>query len=510
MLLLEMKNIRKTFPGVVALDDVSIELDRGQVHALLGENGAGKSTLIKVLAGVHHSDAGTIFIDGQEQHFKTPKQALDSGIAVIYQELCLAQDMTVAENIFIGREKVSGSGFLDTSTMELEAGRILADLGVNIRPDAVLRSLSIAQKQTVEIAKCVSSNAKIIVMDEPTSSLTDSEVEMLFKLIKKLKSNHVGIIYISHRMDEIFTICDTVTVIRDGKTVGTRAIEKTNREELISMMVGRALTQYYTKDCHVEDEVVLRVEDFVTAYTPHKLSFELHKGEILGFSGLIGAGRSELMRAIFGADKKVGGTLYLHGKKTEIHEPHDAIVNGMAMVSEDRKKEGLILNNDLLFNLSILCLDEFISKLRVNQKKEEAIADEQIEAMSVQAASHHQLAVTLSGGNQQKVVLGKWLAKRPQIIIMDEPTRGIDVSAKSEIYEIMNRLTGQGCSIIMVSSELPEIIGMCDRVVVMMEGEITAVLNREELTQEKIMHYSLNHDGQDVKEQPRGNETWEK
>ncbi len=497
-MLLEMKNIRKTFPGVVALDDVSIELERGQVHALLGENGAGKSTLIKVLAGVHTGDSGQIFIDGQEQHFKTPRQALDAGIAVIYQELCLAQDMTVAENIFIGREMKTAAGFLDSRRMEREAGRILEGLGVNIRPDAVLRSLSIAQKQTVEIAKCVSTKAKIIVMDEPTSSLTDNEVEMLFKLIEKLKSEGVGIIYISHRMEEIFTICDKVTVIRDGKTVGTREVAGASREELIAMMVGRSLTQYYTKDNHMRDEVVLRAEDFVTEYTPHKLSFELHRGEILGFSGLIGAGRSELMRAIFGADKKVGGKLYLYGKLVEITRPRDAIEHGLAMVSEDRKREGLILNNDLRFNLSLLCLDQFISKLRVDTKTEAAIVDEQIKAMSVRAAGHHQLAVTLSGGNQQKVVLGKWLAKKPQIIIMDEPTRGIDVSAKSEIYEIMNRLTGEGCSIIMVSSELPEIIGMCDRVVVMMEGEITATLDRDELTQEKIMYHSLNHDNETV------------
>lgn len=491
---LEMVNIHKAFPGVIALDNVSFTLERGQVHALLGENGAGKSTLIKILAGVHKMDAGHILIDGQEQIFRSPKQALEAGIAVIYQELCLALDMTVAENIFMGREMRTKFGFVDTRKMEREAAQLLESLGVDIPPNAVLRSLSLAQKQTVEIAKCVSTNARIIVMDEPTSSLTDSEVEMLFKLIKRLQTKDVGIIYISHRMDEIFSICDTVTVLRDGKTVGTRPLEGTTREELISMMVGRKLTQYYTKDCHVKDEVVLRVENFVTAFSPHKISFELRKGEILGFSGLIGAGRSELMRAIFGYDKKVDGTLYLLGKEVIIRRPFDAINNKIAMISEDRRKEGLILSNDLMFNLSLLCLNKFISKLRVYKNREEAIADEQIETLSIQTAGYHQTVATLSGGNQQKVVLGKWLAREPELIIMDEPTRGIDVGAKSEIYAIMNRLTAQGCSIIMVSSDLPEIIGMCDRVVVMMEGKITAVLSRNELTQEKIMFYSLHRE----------------
>lgn len=496
MHLLEMKNIRKEFPGVVALDDVSIELERGQVLALLGENGAGKSTLIKVLAGVYTSDRGTIAIDGKEQNIKTPRQALDAGIAVIYQELCLMQDMTVAENIFIGREIKTKGGFVDKQEMERQAGRILKSLGVDISPSAVLRSLSIAQKQTVEIAKCISTNARIIVMDEPTSSLADNEVNMLFTLIEKLKRDGIGVIYISHRMEEIFAICDNVLVIRDGKTVGMRRVKDASREELIRMMVGRTLANYYQKENHVRDEVVLEVKDFVTGYTPHKLSFALRRGEILGFSGLVGAGRSELMRAIFGADKRVSGDLYLSGKKVPIRNPQDAIENKIAMVSEDRKKEGLILRNNIQFNITLLCLKDFIKGCHVNKKKEAEIADEQIRAMSIKTSGYRQLAVNLSGGNQQKVVLGKWLARRPDIIILDEPTRGIDVSAKSEIYEIMNRLTAEGCSILMVSSELPEIIGMCDRVAVMMEGEITAILDRDELTQEKIMFHSLEKAGE--------------
>lgn len=493
MHLLEMNNIRKVFPGVVALDGVSIKLDKGEVLALLGENGAGKSTLIKVLAGVHESNGGNIIIEGKDYHFKEPKQALDAGIAVIYQELCLAQDMTVAENIFIGREKRTKLGFLDSRTMNQEAEKILSGLGMNISPTAVLRQLSIAQKQVIEIAKCISTNAKIIVMDEPTSSLTDEEVQVLFRLIKQLKEQGIGIIYISHRMEEIFSICDRVTVIRDGKSVGDRVIAETTREELISLMVGRTLEQYYIKDDHVQDEVVLEVKDFVTSYAPqNKISFCLHKGEILGFSGLVGAGRSELMRAIFGIDKRLAGSLKIKGEEVDISSPRDAVVHRLAMVSEDRKKEGLILLNNVEFNMSLLCLKDFITVCSVNKKKEREIVDEQIEALSIKVSGYQQLAVNLSGGNQQKVVLGKWLAKYPEIIIMDEPTRGIDVKAKSEIYGIMNRLTAQGCSIIMVSSELPEIIGMCDRVIVMMEGKMTGVLNKEELSQEKIMEYSLN------------------
>lgn len=493
MHLLEMKNIRKVFPGVVAVSDVSIELDKGEVLALLGENGAGKSTLIKVLAGVHENNGGEILIEGQNVCFKEPKQALDAGIAVIYQELCLAQDMTVAENIFIGREKQTKFGFLDSNAMNKGAVEILEKLGVELSPSLPVRSLSIAQKQVVEIAKCISTNARIIVMDEPTSSLTDEEVKMLFGLIKKLKSEGIGIIYISHRMEEIFSICDKVTVLRDGKSVGNRMIAETTKDELISLMVGRPLTQYYVKDDHVQKEVILEVKDFVTSYAPeHKMSFDLHKGEILGFSGLIGSGRSELMRAVFGVDKKLAGSLKLFGKEVEISSPKDAIQNHLAMVSEDRKREGLILLNDVEFNTSILCLSDFIRLCFVNKQKEKEIVAEQIDALSIKVSNYQQLALNLSGGNQQKVVLGKWLATHPKIIIMDEPTRGIDVKAKAEIYEIMNNLTEQGCGIIMVSSELPEIIGMCDRVIVMMEGQMTGIIDRAELTQEKIMQLSLN------------------
>lgn len=490
-MLLEMNHIRKTFPGVVALDDVSIQLEKGQVLALLGENGAGKSTLIKVLAGVHQADKGTITIEGKQVDIKNTKQALEAGIAVIYQELCLANDMTVAENIFMGRELKNKRGFVDYKAMNNEAQKTLDSLGVNISPSAVLRSLSIAQKQTVEIARCISKNAKIIVMDEPTSSLTDNEVSMLFRVIKKLKNEGIGIIYISHRMEELFEISDRITVLRDGSTIGTRETANATKDELVSLMVGRALNKYYTKEDHVQEEIALEVKEYVTSMSPNKLSFTLRKGEILGFSGLVGAGRSELMKAIFGADSKVSGTLILNGKEVKIKSPADAIAHGIAMVSEERHKEGLILRNTVSFNTSLLRLKDFIKLLRVDKSKENKIVDEQVDSMSIKISSRDQLAINLSGGNQQKVVLGKWLTTCPQIIIMDEPTRGIDVSAKSEIYEIMNNLTANGCSIIMVSSELPEIIAMCDRVCVMMEGRITAILNKDELSQERIMHFAL-------------------
>lgn len=491
MHLLEMNHIRKTFPGVVALDDVSITLDRGQVLALLGENGAGKSTLIKTLAGVHTADAGTIVIDGKPQMIHTPKDSYEAGIAVIYQELSLADDMTVAENIFMGREPLKRSGFIDHAKMIEVSQNILNELGVGISPTAYLRELSIAQKQIIEIARCISKNARIIVMDEPTSSITENEVSMLFGLIRKMKADGVGIIYISHRMEEIFEICDTVTVLRDGATVGTRDTAQTSKEELIRLMVGRPLNQYYTKENHATEEVVLRAENIVTARSAHELSFSLHRGEILGFSGLVGSGRSELMKAIFGADKKLGGTLYLHGQAVEIRSPSDAIQHGIAMISEERHREGLVLRNTVSFNTSLLCLRGFIHNLHVDAQKEDALVSEQIHTLQIKVSSPKQLAINLSGGNQQKIVLGKWLARKPEIIILDEPTRGIDVGAKSEIYEIMNRLTAQGCSIIMVSSELPEILGMSDRVCVMADGKITAVLDRDALSQEEIMRHSI-------------------
>lgn len=491
MHLLEMNHIRKTFPGVVALDDVSITLDRGQVLALLGENGAGKSTLIKTLAGIHTADSGSIVIDGEPQTIRTPKDAYEAGIAVIYQELCLANDMTVAENIFMGREPQKKSGFIDYGKMVCDSQKILDELGVSISPSTYLRELSIAQKQIIEIARCISKNAKIIVMDEPTSSITENEVNMLFNLIRKMKANNIGIIYISHRMEEIFEICDIVTILRDGATVGTRNTVEVDREELIKLMVGRPLNQYYTKEAHATQEVVLRAENVVTARSGHKLSFSLHRGEILGFSGLVGSGRSELMKAVFGAEKKLGGTIYLHGEAVEIRNPTDAIRYGIAMISEERHREGLVLRNTVSFNTSLLCLQEFIRNLQVDTKKEAEIVSKQINALNIKVSSPKQLAITLSGGNQQKIVLGKWLARKPEIIILDEPTRGIDVGAKSEIYEIMNRLTAQGCSIIMVSSELPEILGMSDRVCVMADGKITAVLDRNSLSQEEIMRHSI-------------------
>lgn len=491
MHLLEMKNIRKTFPGVIAVDDVSITLEKGEVLALLGENGAGKSTLIKVLAGVHKMDSGQILIEENQCFINAPVDALKSGIAVIYQELCLANEMTVSENIFMGREEKNRLGFIDKKGMEKKAQSILDSLGVDFKASDILSSLSIAQKQTVEIAKCISHKAKIIVMDEPTSSLTSNEVKMLFELIRKMKEQGIGIIYISHRMEELFEICDTVTVLRDGKSVGTREISKTNKDELVSLMVGRKLSHYYIKDDNVQDEIVLKVDNLVTQYSNHPASFFLRKGEILGFSGLVGAGRSELMKTIFGVLPKVSGDIIVKGEKVEIRCPADAIRRDIAMISEERHREGLILRNSVSFNTSLLVLKEFIEKFHVNKKKESELVQNQIDNLSIRVSSQNQLAINLSGGNQQKVVLAKWLTTMPSIIIMDEPTRGIDVSAKAEIYEIMNELTKKGCSIIMVSSELPEIIGMCDRVAVMSEGVITAVLNRDELTQEKLMSYAL-------------------
>lgn len=481
-----MKKITKTFPGVKALSNVDLELKEGEVHALLGENGAGKSTLIKVLGGIYHADSGEIEINGKNVKINSVQDAEANGIAIIHQELVLVPYMSVAENIFLGRELGAGIT-VNLKAQEKEAQAVLDRLGMDIDARSLVKDLSIAKQQMVEITKAVATNSKILVMDEPTSSISEKEVDNLFKIMRDLTSHGVGIIYISHKMSELQEICDRVTVMRDGEYVGTKVVKETSRDDLIAMMVGRQLTSYYERDFLEPGEEVLRVENINDNKRVFNVSFNLKKGEIVGFAGLVGAGRSETMQAIFGLTKGSTGDVYINGKKVDIKSPIDAMKNGLVMVPESRKEQGLYLIQDVRYNTTIEILDQFIKNLNVNTKKESEVTQKYIDMMSTKTPSQQQVIGNLSGGNQQKVLIGRWLATDPQILILDEPTRGIDVGAKAEIYAIMNNLLKQGVSIIMISSEMPEIINMSDRVYVMAEGKIAGCIDHEEISQEAIM-----------------------
>jgi len=482
-----MKNISKRFPGVYALKNVNFELKRGEVHALLGENGAGKSTLIKVLGGIYHAEEGEIEIEGKNVSITSVQDAEENGIAIIHQELVLVPYMSVAENIYLGREAGSGI-FVDRSEMTKSAQKILDDLGMDIDARSLVKDLPIAKQQMVEITKAVSVNSKILVMDEPTSSISDKEVENLFKIMRDLTQKGVGIVYISHKMSELDEICDRVTVMRDGEYVGTKNVKETAKDELIAMMVGRTLTNYYVRDYGEPGEEILKVTGLSDGDKVKGVDFNVRKGEIVGFAGLVGAGRSETMQAIFGLAKEVTGEIYINGNKVEIHNPEEAIKHGLALVPESRKEQGLYLVQSVKYNTTIEVLKEFIGKFRVNDKRETEITQEYIDLMSTKTPSQAQKIGNLSGGNQQKVMIGRWLATKPKVLILDEPTRGIDVGAKSEIYAIMNNLVKTGVSIIMISSELPEIINMSDRVYVMAGGVVRGCINHEEISQENIMH----------------------
>ena len=488
---MEMKGIHKRFPGVLALNNVNLTVKAGEVHALLGENGAGKSTLIKVLGGIYIAEEGEIFIEGKKVTIDGVKAAQANGIAIIHQELVLVPHMTVAENIFLGREPMSG-GFVDHKKMTDDAQQLLDENRMNIKADALINTLTIAQQQMVEIVKAISFNSKILVMDEPTSSISDKEVEFLFKTMRRLTSQGVGIIYISHKMSELEQICDRVTVMRDGEYVGTKVVKETNKDELIAMMVGRELTNYYTRDFQTPGDVILKCEHISDGKMAKDASFEVRKGEIVGFAGLVGAGRSEVMKCIFGLTKNYKGEIEIEGQKATIRNPIEAMKYGIALVPENRKAEGLYKVQSVRYNSTIEVLGDFIKGIFVNADKEEEITQKYIDMLSTKTPTQEQLIGNLSGGNQQKVIIGRWLATNPKILILDEPTRGVDVGAKSEIYAIMNELVKQGMSIIMISSELPEIINMSDRVYVMNEGNITGCLDRTEVSQEAIMQLAAN------------------
>lgn len=488
-IILTMKGIDKTFPGVHALDNVNFELSKGEVHALMGENGAGKSTLMKVLTGIYKKDSGTITYDGKVVEFINPREAQQAGIVIVHQELNMLGHLTVAQNIFIGREYMKGRK-IDDARMNVEAAKLFKRLHIDIDPTEKMSNLTIGKQQMCEIAKAISHEAKIIVFDEPSAALTESEVDELFEIIRDLKKKDIGIVYITHRMDEVKVITDRVSVMRDGAYVGTLISKDSTKNDIISMMVGRIIYEEPKTESKVAKDapVVLKVENLNAGRLVQDVSFELYKGEILGFSGLMGAGRTETARAIFGADPKESGDIYINGTKVEIHSPKDAVKHGIGYLSEDRKRYGIVVQRDVAENSTMACLDNFMKGVFIDKKKENDETGKYVESLAIKTPSVDQLVVDLSGGNQQKVVLTKWLVKNCDILIFDEPTRGIDVGAKSDIYKLMNELVKAGKSIIMISSELPEVLRMSDRIVVMCEGRKSGELRIEEATQEKIMH----------------------
>lgn len=492
MSLLDMKQIIKSFNGVEVLHGIDFSLRAGTVHALMGENGAGKSTLMKVLAGVHKCDDGEIWLKGKKTEIQSPRHAQELGIAMIHQELSPVPEMTVAENIFLGREPRKGL-FVDYKKMYTDTEKLLGEMKVRVSPRAKIGRLKVADQQLIEISKAISLNADIIVMDEPTSAITDQEVEILFKTIADLKKKGTGIIYISHKMDEIFRIADDITVLRDGTYVNSWEAKDIDNNTLIKNMVGRELNEIFPKIKVPAKDVVMEVRHFTKENQFEDISFLVREGEILGIAGLIGAGRTELMNAIFGLEKPDSGEVFFEGKKVEIRRPSDAIRHGIAYVTEDRKNEGLVLEMGVGQNITIASMKTLSSGIFIKRQEEKKTVDDQIRALRIKVHSPRQLVGKLSGGNQQKVVLAKWMMKNPKLLILDEPTRGIDIGAKSEIYKLMGEFVEKGNSIIMISSEMPEAMGMSDRILVLSNGRLSGELSREEFVQEDIMKMAVSY-----------------
>ena len=488
--ILRMENISKSFPGVKALDDVRFNAYEGEVMALLGENGAGKSTLMKILSGVYTKDTGKILLNGKELEVLNPKDAFDKGIAIIHQELNLVPNLTVYENIFLGREETTTYKTLKKDYMIKEAKKLLDRLKVDIDPTLKINEISLAKQQMVEIAKALSLNTSVIIMDEPTDTLTDKEVDILFDVIRELKAEKKAIVYISHRLKEVFEICDRVTVLRDGKFIDERLVSEIDEEEIIKLMVGRTLDEQFPYLKTNTSEFVFEVKNLTNKYVKN-ISFSLKRGEVLGISGLVGAGRSELGKTIFGLYPIDEGEMILEGKKVEFKSPKEAIENGIMYVSEDRKSEGLVLTMDVKSNITLSSLDKFKRALGLDKKKEERISEDYRKKINIKTPTLTQKVKNLSGGNQQKVAIAKSLLTQPKVLILDEPTRGIDVGAKREIYDLLNLIKKEGHSVIMISSEMPEILGMSDRIIVMHEGKIKGELSKEEATSEKIMNYII-------------------
>ena len=493
--LLEMINISKEFPGVKALDNVQLKLSRGTVHALMGENGAGKSTLMKCLFGIYHADSGEIYLEGNKVSFLSAKQALDHGVSMVHQELNQVRQRNIMDNIWLGRYPKKGL-FIDEEKMYIDTKKIFEELDINLDPRMKVGKLTVSEMQMVEIAKAVSYNSKIIVMDEPTSSLTEKEVSHLFKIIRALKGKGVGIIYISHKMEEILKISDEVTVMRDGKWIATKPAEELTTDIIIKLMVGRDLTNRFPEKTNRPGETILKVENLTAAYQPSfkDVSFELRKGEILGIAGLVGSKRTEIVEALFGIRNKASGKIFIHGKEVKNETSQHAIDNGFSLVTEERRSTGIYAMLNVNFNSTIANMNKYISKTGLfNDKKAKEDTKWVIDSMRVKTPSQKTLISSLSGGNQQKVILGRWLLTEPEILMLDEPTRGIDVGAKYEIYQLMIDLANRGKGIIMVSSEMPELLGIADRILVMSNGLVAGIVEAKDTDQEEILRLTAKY-----------------
>jgi ribose transport system ATP-binding protein len=497
--LLRLEGISKSFPGVRALDNVRMEVRRGEAHALLGENGAGKSTLMKILSGAYMRDAGEMIWDGQPLVIHNPREAQERGIGIIYQEFNLVPQLSIAENVWIGREPFRNKtlGLIDWKTMRGRTQALLDELHLSLDPKRPVAGLGVAQQQMVEIAKALSLDARLLIMDEPTSALTDTEIDQLFALIRRLKGRGVAVVFISHHLDEVFEICDRGTVLRDGEYIDTVDLSRVTKNDLIRMMVGRNLDQQYPKVEMRRGQEALRVEGLSRERVLHDIGFRAYAGEILGIAGLVGAGRTELMRAVFGADPIDAGKVFLFGKEVNVSSPQVAIREGVGLLPEDRKQQGLVLMLSVLHNMSMASLDKLTRNLLLRKSDERKQAQTFVERLRIATPGVDQQVQYLSGGNQQKVVLAKWLASQSKVLIFDEPTRGIDVGAKVEVYNLMNNLAQNGVAIIMVSSEMPELLGMSDRILVMREGRITAEFSRADATEEKVLAAAMGADQHD-------------
>lgn len=485
---IEMRGIDKAFGTNQVLKDAGFVLGNGEVHALMGENGAGKSTLMKILTGVYTKDAGTVLVDGKEVHYKNPQEAEKDGIVFIHQELNVLFDLTVEENLFMGKEIKGKFGLCDSKAMRKKAKEALDRLGVSISPSETMSNLSVGQQQMIEICKALMVDAKVIIMDEPTAALTQSETAVLFEVIQGLRKSGVSIVYISHRMEEIFELCDRISVLRDGTYVGTKNIPETNMNEIVKMMIGREIGERYpARDSEIKEEM-LRVEGLTKAGVFENVSFSVRAGEVLGVSGLMGAGRTEIMQAIFGNLPYDSGKILIQGKEVQIKSPMQAMKQGIGFITEDRKTEGLMLEESIQKNIALANLDKVSDKnVFLKKKKEEDLVTKAIEELHIKCFGPGHECNNLSGGNQQKVVFAKWIHTDPKILILDEPTRGVDIGAKKEIYTIINKLAADGVAIIMVSSELPEVLGMSDRIMVVREGLVRGIISKEEANQENVM-----------------------
>ena len=484
---IEMRGIDKSFGSNQVLKQAGFTLESGEVHALMGENGAGKSTLMKILTGVYTKDAGTVLVDGKEVNYKNPQEAEKAGIVFIYQELNVMFDLTVEENLFMGKEIHGKFGICDKKAMQKKAQEALNILGVNISPKTVMAELSVGQQQMVEICKALMADAKVIIMDEPTAALTQSETAALFKVIESLRKKGVSMVYISHRMEEIFELCDRITVLRDGSYIGVKNIPETNMNEIVKMMIGREIGERYPSRNVKIGKEGLKVKGLTRKGTFHDVNFSVRAGEVLGVSGLMGAGRTEIMQAIFGNLSYESGTIEIDGKEVKISNPRQAMEHGIGFITEDRKTEGLMLDKSIRENISLCNLRRISKSSVISREAEKNMVAEAIKDLHIKCFGSYHECNNLSGGNQQKVVLAKWILTNPKILILDEPTRGVDIGAKKEIYSIINKLAAQGVAIIMVSSELPEVLGMSDNIMVVREGEVRGIISYEEANQERVM-----------------------